>query len=58
MEADQLKDSIHYKGERSITFELFLIKFQKMYNIYRDEGEEFNEDAIVRCYLKRHRTLN
>ena len=40
-----------------MTFELFLIQCQKIYNIYRDEGEELNEDTLVLFYLKRHRSL-
>ena len=59
-EADRLKDSLHYKNERSMTFELFLTKYQKMYNIYRDEGEELSEDAKVRFLFKKisHSGLN
>ena len=57
MEVYQPKDRIHYKNEQSMTFELFLIKCQKMYNIYRDEGEELNEDTFILFYLKRHLSL-
>ena len=57
MEAYQLKEFIHCKNEQSMTFELFLIQCQKIYNIYRDEGEELNEDTLVLFYLKRHISL-
>ena len=32
--AEQLRDSIHYKNERLMAFEIFITKCQKMYNIF------------------------
>ena len=32
-DADRLKESLHYKNERSMTFESFLTHLQRMFNI-------------------------
>ena len=34
IEADRMKKSLHYKNERSSSFEMHLTKCQKMLNIY------------------------
>ncbi len=47
-EADRLKSSLHYKSERSMTFEKFLTQCQHMYNIYEEENEPMHEDAKIR----------
>ena len=52
-EADRLKDSLHYKSERSMTFETFLTQCQKMYNIYEKEGEPMPDDAKTRFLFKK-----
>jgi hypothetical protein len=52
-EADRLKEHLHYKSERAMSFETFLTQCQKMYNIYEKEGEEMAEDAKVRFLFKR-----
>lgn len=52
-EADRLKDSLHYKSERSMTFETFLTQCQKMYNIYDKEGEPMPDDAKTRFLFKK-----
>lgn len=52
-EADRLKDTLHYKNERAMTFEIFLTNCQKMYNIYEKEGEEMGEDAKIRFLIKK-----
>ena len=52
-EADRLKDSLHYKSERSMTFETFLTQCQKMYNIYKKEGEPMPDDAKTRFLFKK-----
>ena len=44
-EADRLKDNLHYKSERAMSFENFLTNYQKMYNIYEKEGESMAEEA-------------
>ena len=50
-EADRMKDTLHYKNERSLPFETFLTKVQKMYNIYELHGEEMSEDAKIRFFV-------
>jgi hypothetical protein len=52
-EADRLKDTLHYKSERSMTFETFLTQCQKMYNIYEKEGEPMPDDAKTRFLFKK-----
>ena len=52
-EADRFKETLHYKNERSLTFETFLTKCQKMYNIYTKHGEAMTEDAKIRFLFKK-----
>ena len=52
-EADRLKESLHYKNERAMTFEIVLTQCQKMYNIYDKEEEAMSEDAKIRFLFKR-----
>ena len=52
-EADMLKDSLHYKSERSMPFETFLTNCQKMFNIYEKEGEPMPDDAKTRFLFKK-----
>ena len=49
-EAEQLRDFLHYKNERSMAFELFLTKSHKMYNLFEEEGEPMEEDAKI-CFI-------
>ena len=49
IEADHTKDTLHYKNGRSLPYETFLKKYQKMYNIYVLHGEEMSEDAKM-CF--------
>ena len=49
-EADRFKETLHYKNERSLTFETFLTKCQKMYNIYAQHDKIMIEDAKI-CFL-------
>lgn len=42
-EADQFKENLQYKNEHGLTFETFLVKFQKSYNIYAQHGEGMTE---------------
>ena len=35
-EAERLRYTLYYNNERSISFELFLTKCQKMYNIFEE----------------------
>ena len=50
--AETLEVSLHYKNERSLPFEVFLTKCQKMFTIYSDEGEERDEKAKIRFLFK------
>ena len=52
-EADRMKKSLHCKNERSLFFEMFLTKCQKMFNIYDKEGEPILEDAKIRLLFDR-----
>ena len=45
-------EMLHYKSERQLTFENFVTKLQKMYNIYETHGEPMTEEAKIR-FLKR-----
>ena len=51
--ADRLKESLHYKNERSMTFKSFLTKCQKMYNIYDKEKEPMSDDAKLRFSFRK-----
>ena len=52
-EADRLKNSLHYKNERSLSFETFLTKCQRMFNIYEKEGEPMPDDAKLRFLFEK-----
>lgn len=49
-DANRLKESLHYKSERAMSFKTFLTTCQKMYNIYEKENEEMSKDAKI-CFL-------
>ena len=51
-EAERLRDSLHYKNERSLSFKPFLTKSQKMFNIFEKHGEGMEEDAKIRFLFK------
>jgi hypothetical protein len=51
--AERLRDSLHYKNEKSLQFSTFLDKLQKMFNIFEEEKEEISEQAKVRMLLKK-----
>ena len=51
--AERLRESLHYKSERSMPFEGFLTKCQKMYNIYEREGGPMSEEAKIRFLFKK-----
>ena len=59
-DADRLKEQLHYKSERAMAFETFLTQLQKMFNIYREQGEAVPEDQKVRILLKKvqHKDLD
>ena len=50
--AESLRASLHYKNERSITFETFLTQCQRMFNIFAQEKEPMSEDAKIRFVFK------
>ena len=50
--AEKLRETLHYKSERSMPFSTFLDRMQKMFNIFQEEGEELTENAKVRELLK------
>ena len=50
--AEQMREGLHYKNERSLAFSIFLDRMQKMFNIYEEEGEEFTENAKLRELFK------
>ena len=52
-EADRLKETLHYKGERAMPFETFLTQLQRMFNIYEKEEEGIPEDQKVRLLFKK-----
>ena len=52
-EADRMKESLHYKSERALTFENFLTQCQKMYLIYEKKGETMSEEAKILFLFKK-----
>ena len=51
--AERLRDSLHYKNEKSLQFSTFLDKLQKMFYIFEEEKEEISEQAKVQMLLKK-----
>ena len=51
--ADKYRKTLHYKSERAMPWEAFLDRMQKMFNIYKEEGEEMTENAKLRELFKR-----
>lgn len=51
--AERLRDSLHYKNEKSLQFSTFLDKMQKMFNIFEEENEIMTEQAKVRMLLRK-----
>ena len=50
---ERMKETLHYKLERSLVFENFLTKCQNMYNIYDTHGEKISEEAKIRFLFKK-----
>ena len=50
--AERMRESLHYKSERSLAFSVFFDRMQHMFNIYEEEQEEFSENAKIRELLK------
>ena len=51
-ETEWLRNSLHYKNASLMAFEVFLAKWQKMYDIFEEEGEPMEEDAKIRFFFK------
>ena len=45
---EKLHESLHYKSERSLPFSTFLDRMQKMFNIFKEDGEQLTKNAKVR----------
>ena len=50
--AERMRESLHYKSEHSLAFSVFLDRMQRMFNIYKEEQEEFSENAKIHELLK------
>lgn len=51
--AERLRDTLFYKNERAMTFELYCNKAQKMFNIFEQQNEPWPEEAKIRFFLKK-----
>ena len=51
--AERMEQTLHYRNERAMAFEVFLSKVQRMYNIFSQQNEPRTEDAKVRFLLKK-----
>ena len=51
--ADKYRETLHYKSERAMPWGTFLDRMQKMFNIYKEEGEEMTENTKLRELFKR-----
>jgi len=51
--AEKLKETFHYRSECTLSFEIFLSRCQKMFNIFNDEGEPMSEDAKIHFLFKK-----
>ena len=52
-EAERLRDNLFYKSERAMPFATFLSKLQHMFNIYKEEEEEYSEAAKFRVLMEK-----
>ena len=50
--ADKYRETLHYKSEHAMPWETFLDQMQKMFNIYKEEGEEMTENTKLRELFK------
>ena len=51
--AERIRDTLHYKSERAMSFSSFLDKMQKIFDIFEEEIEVIYEHAKVRLLLKK-----
>ena len=49
--AERLRDTLYYKNERSMTFEVYCNKAQKMFNIFEQQGKAMTDKAKIRFFL-------
>ena len=56
--AKKLRETLHYKSERSMPFSTFLDRMQKMFNIFQEEGEELTENTKFVNYWSACRTIS
>ena len=52
-ESERLNESLHYKSEIAMFFEISLTQCQKKLNIYEKEGEEMSNEAKVRFLFRK-----
>ena len=50
--ADKYRETLHYKSEHAMPWETFLDWILKMFNIYKEEGEERTENVKLRELFK------
>ena len=50
---ERLRDTLDYHNKRSMAFEVFLSKCQKMFNIFETQREPMPEEARIRFLLKK-----
>ena len=48
-DAEKLRDTLHYKTERALPFATFLARLQKMFTLFEENKEPYQEEAKVRC---------
>jgi hypothetical protein len=53
--ADKMRDSLHYKSERMLSFEKFLVRCKEMFNIYEDQAEPMNERQKVQFLIGKNK---
>ena len=51
--ADCLQETFHYKSEREFSFNTFLDRMHKMFNIFCDKGEQMDDSTQVREIFRR-----
>ena len=51
-QAERYRDTLYYKHEKPLSFSTFLDNIQKMFNMFKEEGERITEQAKVRMLLK------
>jgi len=52
-EATRLRETLHYKNERLLSFATFLSKVQHMFNLFEEEDEPLTESAKFRFLMEK-----